>query len=93
MPRTSDFSGPDKLIMLFCLLINVEMPTIVGILKFMSRKAELNMKFVEYFGAILSKYCFDGCRRHPDCPRNRYKRKNSLAAKSRKSMVKKYAQT
>ena len=32
------FSGPDKLRMLFFLLSNVEMPTIVGILTFMSWK-------------------------------------------------------
>ena len=32
------FSGSDKPIMLFCLLINVKMPTIIGILTFMSRK-------------------------------------------------------
>ena len=31
------FSGADKLRMLFFLLINVKMPTIVGILTFMSR--------------------------------------------------------
>ena len=42
------FSDSDKPIMLFFLLINVKMPTIVGILTFMSRKnscsVELNMK-------------------------------------------------
>ena len=42
------FSGSDKPRMLFFLLINVEMQTIVGILTFMSRKifssAELSMK-------------------------------------------------
>ena len=32
------FSGSDKPIMLFFLLINVKMPTIVGILTFKSRK-------------------------------------------------------
>ena len=32
------FSDSDKPRMLFCLLINVKMPTIVGILTFMSRK-------------------------------------------------------
>ena len=32
------FSGSDKLRMLFFLLINVKMPTIVGILTFMMRK-------------------------------------------------------
>ena len=32
------FLGSDKFIMLFFLLINVKMPTIVGILTFMSRK-------------------------------------------------------
>ena len=32
------FSGSDKLGMLFFLLINVKMPTVVGILTFMSRK-------------------------------------------------------
>ena len=36
--KFSFFSGSDNLIMLFFLLINVEMPTIVGILTFMSRK-------------------------------------------------------
>ena len=34
----SAFSGSDKLRMLFFLLINVKMPTIVGILTFKSRK-------------------------------------------------------
>ena len=42
------FSGSDKPRLLFFLLINVEMPTIVGILTFMSRKkscsVELSMK-------------------------------------------------
>ena len=32
------FSGKDKRIILFFLLINVKMPTIVGIITFMSRK-------------------------------------------------------
>ena len=36
--RNSAFLGSDKLIMLFFLLINVKMPTIVGILTFMSKK-------------------------------------------------------
>ena len=37
--RNSAFSGSDKLRNLFFLLINVKMPTIVGILTFMSRKS------------------------------------------------------
>ena len=36
--RNSAFSGSDKPIMLFFLLINVEMPTVVNILTFMNRK-------------------------------------------------------
>ena len=44
------FSGSDKPRMLFFLLINVEMPTAVGILTFMRRKnsysAELSIKFI-----------------------------------------------
>ena len=36
--KFSFFSGSDKFRMLFFLLINVKMPTIVGILTFMSRK-------------------------------------------------------
>ena len=36
--KFSIFSGSDKLRMLFFLLINVKMPTIVGILTFLSRK-------------------------------------------------------
>ena len=36
--RNSDFLGSDKPRMLFFPLINVKMPTIVGILTFMSRK-------------------------------------------------------
>ena len=36
--RNSAFSGSVKPMMLFFLLINVKMPTIVGILTFMSRK-------------------------------------------------------
>ena len=36
--KFSFFSDSDKPIMLFFLLINVKMPTIVGILTFMSRK-------------------------------------------------------
>ena len=36
--RIQACSGSDKPIMLFFLLINVNMPTIVGILTFMSRK-------------------------------------------------------
>ena len=39
------FSGSDKFIMLFFQLINVKMPTTVGILTFMSRK-----KFMEKHG-------------------------------------------
>ena len=46
--KFSYFSGSDKPIMLFFPLINVKMPTVVGILTFMSRKtscsAELSMK-------------------------------------------------
>ena len=38
MSRNSAFSGSGKPMMLFFLLINVKMPTIVGILTFMSRK-------------------------------------------------------
>ena len=51
--RNSAFLGSDKPRMLFFLLINVEIPVIVGILTFMSRKAgkiscsvELSMKKV-----------------------------------------------
>ena len=36
--QVSFFSGLDKPIMLFFLLINVKMPTIVGMLTFMTRK-------------------------------------------------------
>ena len=36
--RNPFFSGSDKPIMLFSLLVNVKMPTIAGILTFMSRK-------------------------------------------------------
>ena len=36
--QRSCFSGSDKLIMLFLLLISFEMPTIAGILTFMSMK-------------------------------------------------------
>ena len=36
--RNIAFSGSDKLRMLFLLLINVKMPSLVGILIFMSRK-------------------------------------------------------
>ena len=36
------FLGSDKTSMLFFPLINVKMPTIVGILTFMSRKTQLN---------------------------------------------------
>ena len=46
--KFSVFSGSDKPITLFFLLINVKMPTTVGILTFMSRKiscsAELSTK-------------------------------------------------
>ena len=38
MPAALLFSGLDKPRMLFFLLINVKMPTIVGILTFMSKK-------------------------------------------------------
>ena len=48
--RNSAFLGSDKPRMLFFPLINVKMPTIVGILTFMSRKisysVELSMKKV-----------------------------------------------
>ena len=47
--KISIFLGLDKPTMLFFLLINVKMPTIVGFLTFMSRKncsAELSMKFL-----------------------------------------------
>ena len=48
--RNSAFLGSDKTRMLFFPLINVKMPTIVGILTFMSRKSscsvELSMKKV-----------------------------------------------
>ena len=46
--RNSVFSGSDKPRMLFFLLITVKMPTVVGILTFMSRKnfmLKWNMKF------------------------------------------------
>ena len=36
--RNSAFSGSDEPRMLFCLLINVKMPTVVGILTLTSRK-------------------------------------------------------
>ena len=49
------FSGSDKPRMLFFQLINVKMPSIVGILTFMSRKmsckVELSMKKVYNLGA------------------------------------------
>ena len=38
--------GSDKLIMLFFMFINVKMPTIVGILTFMSRKKFMSLKKV-----------------------------------------------
>ena len=38
LTRNSAFMRPDKLIMLLFLLINVEMPTIVGIITFKGRK-------------------------------------------------------
>ena len=48
--KFSFFLGSEKPRMLFFLLINVRMPTIVGILTFMSEKkscsAELSMKFL-----------------------------------------------
>ena len=51
------FSGLDKPRMVFFLLINVKMPTIVGILTFMSRKnpcrAELSMIFFITAGSRL----------------------------------------
>ena len=37
-PEIQHFSGTYKLRMLFFLLINVKMPTVIGILSFMSRK-------------------------------------------------------
>ena len=46
--KLSFFSGADKHIMLFFLLINVKMPTIVGILTFMSRKNFMPMHFQDY---------------------------------------------
>ena len=39
--KIKHFSGSDKLIMLFFLLIKAEMPTIVGISTFMSRKKSM----------------------------------------------------
>ena len=57
--RISAFSGLDKPRMLYFLLINVKMPTIVDILIFMSRKiscsAELSMKKNYLLGARRSK--------------------------------------
>ena len=48
--KKSSFSGSDKPRVLFFLLINVKMPTIIVIITFMSRKnscsAELNMIFL-----------------------------------------------
>ena len=48
--RNSFFSGSDTPRMLFFLFINVEMPTVVGILTFVSRKksmlSELSMNFL-----------------------------------------------
>ena len=48
--KFSIFSGSEKSRMLLFLLINVKMPTVVGILTFMSRKisssAELSMKII-----------------------------------------------
>ena len=41
------FSGSDQHGMLFFLLINVKMPTIVGILTYMSRKISCSAKHVE----------------------------------------------
>ena len=41
----SFFSGSDKLIMLFFQLIHVKMPTIVGILTFMSMKISCSVVF------------------------------------------------
>ena len=55
--KNHHFSGSDKPRMLVFLLINVKMPTIVGILTFMRGKlscsAELSMTFYD-FGASLS---------------------------------------
>ena len=52
---SSAFLGSDRPRMLFFLLINVKMPTIVGILTFMGRKkscsAELSMKILYNLGA------------------------------------------
>ena len=41
LSRNSAFSGSDKPKMLFCLLINVEMTRIVGILTVLSRKSSM----------------------------------------------------
>ena len=55
--KFSFFSGSDKPIMLVFLLINVKMPTVVGILTFLSRKkfhalaAEFSMKIFYNLGA------------------------------------------
>ena len=50
IPRSSAFSGSDKPILLFFLLINVKMPTVVGILTFSAGKiscsVELSMNFL-----------------------------------------------
>ena len=42
LSRNTPFSASDKPRMLFFLLIKVKMPTIVGILTYISRKAELS---------------------------------------------------
>ena len=41
--RNSAFLGSDRLIMLFFLLLNVKMPTLVGILTFMNRKKNVGI--------------------------------------------------
>ena len=55
------FLGSDKPIMLFFLLINVKMPTIVGILTFLSRtiscSVELSMKSFITSGPDLCPHC------------------------------------
>ena len=57
------FSGSDKHIMLFFLLINVKMPTIVGILTFMSRKKIMQKDFFitrdQYMQIYIRKYDSD----------------------------------
>ena len=47
--KFSFFSGLDKPVTLFFLLIHVEMPTIVGILTFMSRKIFIQQGLISLF--------------------------------------------